>query len=123
MVNIIRKGINGSEEISVMMESFRGNLPTEINNSRVIRVNDYMNLTSSNVLDGTEGVLDLESSNVLQFFLEDGSKISIRPSGTEPKIKFYFSVNTILHDKERFNEVEAQLEARIDAIIEDMNIL
>ena len=123
LINIVRKGKEGADEIKAMMESYRNNPPRTINNSRVVKINDYNNLISTNCITGAKLKIDLISSDVLQFFLEDGSKISVRPSGTEPKIKFYFSVNTSLESAEKFRETEQVLDNRINDIIKDMHLL
>jgi phosphoglucomutase len=94
-----------------------------INNSRVITINDYETLFTTDCLTGKKTKIDMQKSDVLQFFLEDGSKISVRPSGTEPKIKFYFSVNTKLASTEQFDETEKALEQRIQGIITDMRLV
>ena len=104
------------------MKKYRHNLPAQISGSRIIRINDYLLSESTDIKTGIKSPLDLETSNVLQFFLEDGSKISVRPSGTEPKIKYYFSVNCELHDASEFESKEAELEDRIDSIIKDMRL-
>ena len=114
LVNIVRKGKEGADEIRVMMTGYRENPPKNINNSRVVKIDDYDNLTSINTATGIKSKINLQSSNVLQFFLEDGSKISVRPSGTEPKIKFYFSVKTFLKDKESFETTLKLLDERIE---------
>ncbi|HUX96263.1 MAG TPA: phospho-sugar mutase [Bacteroidales bacterium] len=123
LVNIVRKGNEGADEIKAMMAGFRSNPPQMINNSRVIKIDDYQQLISSDLVTGTKNKINLLQSDVLQFFLEDGSKISVRPSGTEPKIKFYFSVNTKLESVDKFEETENFLDTRIDGIIKDMNLL
>jgi len=122
LFNIVRKGKDGAEEINNMMISFRKTPPAKINRSGVVRINDYESLISRNMITGESQKLELESSNVLQFFLEDGSKISVRPSGTEPKIKFYFSVNKQLDSSDQFESTETELDSRIDAIIKDMKL-
>ena len=122
LFNIVRKGKDGAEEINNMMISFRKTPPAKINRSPVVRINDYESLISRNMITGESQKLELESSNVLQFFLEDGSKISVRPSGTEPKIKFYFSVNKQLDSSDQFESTETELDSRIDAIIKDMKL-
>jgi phosphoglucomutase len=122
LINIVRKGKEGADEIKAMMTGYRNNPPEKINNSRVIRVNDYENQVSHDIVKGTKTKIDLIKSDVLQFFLEDGSKISVRPSGTEPKIKFYFSVNTKLVSADKFEETEKVLDKRIDDIIKDMKL-
>jgi phosphoglucomutase len=122
LVNIVRKGKEGADEIKNMMNSYRNSPPQYINNSRVIKVNDYERLISRDVVTGKTDKIELTKSDVLQFFLEDGSKISVRPSGTEPKIKFYFSVNTKLDSKDKFEETEKLLDKRIAGIITDMKL-
>ena len=123
LVNIVRKGKEGADEIKAMMEGYRNNPPLKINNSTIVRIDDYQQLTSTDMIAGTKKKINLVKSDVLQFFLEDGSKISVRPSGTEPKIKFYFSVNTKLDSVDKFDETEKYLDDRIDAIIKDMKLL
>lgn len=122
LVNVVRKGAEGAAEIKSMMEGFRSNPPHEIAGSRVIMYNDYLALTSTDLVKGDQSPLDMERSNVLQFFLADGTKISVRPSGTEPKIKFYFSANTEMNDVTRFEELWQELEKRIDNVIADMRL-
>jgi phosphoglucomutase len=122
LINIVRKGKEGAEEIKAMMTTYRNNPPKFINGSRVIRINDYNDLISTDLLTGSRVRIDLISSDVLQFFLEDGSKISVRPSGTEPKIKFYFSVNTKLVSAEKFSETVEFLDKKINDIIKDMKL-
>jgi phosphoglucomutase len=123
LINVVRKGKDGAEEIKKMMREFRKNPPVSINDSKVVKINDYENLVSTNVLTGEKTSIDLIKSDVLQFFLEDGSKISVRPSGTEPKIKFYFSVNTRLNSKQEFEATEKILNQRIDNIIKSMKLV
>ena len=120
LVNIVRKGKEGADEINRMMTSFRNNPPEKINNSRVIKIIDYMDGISRDLLANKETAVNMERSNVLQFFLEDGSKISIRPSGTEPKIKYYFSVNDKLDNREEYENREAEMDARLEALIKDI---
>jgi phosphoglucomutase len=122
LVNIVRKGKEGADEIIAMMTVYRNNPPSKINNSKVIKINDYETQISHNILTGSKTKIDLTKSDVLQFFLEDGSKISVRPSGTEPKIKFYFSVNTKLASAAKFEETEIVLDKRIADIIKDMKL-
>ena len=122
LINIVRKGKEGADEIKAMMNTYRNNPPLSINNSRVVKINDYENLMSLNKVSGKSVKIDLTKSDVLQFFLEDGSKISVRPSGTEPKIKFYFSVNTSLKSADKFEETEKVLDERISNIIKDMKL-
>jgi phosphoglucomutase len=93
-----------------------------INNSKVILIKDFLLLKEKDLIAGTEKDIIQEKSNVLQFILEDGSKISVRPSGTEPKIKFYFSVRENLESKAKFDEVEAILNQKIMNIITSMKL-
>jgi phosphoglucomutase len=123
LVNIVRKGSEGADEIKSMMHGYRNNPPQSINNSKVIQINDYEKLIYYDKVKGTTKKIDITKSDVLQFFLEDGSKISVRPSGTEPKIKFYFSVNTKLESPAKFEETEKILDIRINDIIKDMKLL
>jgi len=122
LVNVVRKGAEGAAEIRKMMEDFRGNPPAAIDGSKVVKINDYLLLTSTDLLTGKKITLHLEKSNVLQFFLEDGTKISVRPSGTEPKIKFYFSARTALGNISEFEASWKSLEERIDGIISDLKL-
>jgi phosphoglucomutase len=122
LINIVRKGKEGADEIKAMMAGYRNNPPSTINNSRVVKIDDYGTLVSTNCITGEKKKIDLLKSDVLQFFLEDGSKISVRPSGTEPKIKFYFSVNTKLGSAAEFEDTEKFLEQRINDIIKDMKL-
>jgi phosphoglucomutase len=122
LVNVVRKGKEGADEIKAMMTGYRDNPPKNINNSRVVKIDDYSNLTSTDTATGIKIKINLQKSNVLQFFLEDGSKISVRPSGTEPKIKFYFSVKTLLKDKKSFETSMKLLDERIENIITDLGL-
>lgn len=123
LINIVRKGKEGADEIKAIMTGYRNNPPEKINNSRVIKINDYEKQISNDILKGSKTRTDLTKSDVLQFFLEDGSKISVRPSGTEPKIKFYFSVNTTLKSADMFETTEIVLDNRINEIIKDMRLI
>jgi len=122
LINIVRKGKEGAYEIQAMMTAYRSSPPLEINNSRVIRTDDYLKLVSHNCITGEEMKLNLPKSDVLQFFLGDGTKISVRPSGTEPKIKFYFSVNEKPESPAKYEETDRMLEARIEGIINDLGL-
>ena len=122
LINIVRKGKEGAGEIRAMMTTYRNNPPKTINNSQVIKINDYETQISHDILRGKKSDISLIKSDVLQFFLADGTKISVRPSGTEPKIKFYFSVNTKLASVEKFEETEKFLDKRINDIISDMKL-
>lgn len=122
LISITKKGMNGQAEIAAMMEGYRTDTPTTINGSAVAQLLDYQLQKGKNLQTGEEWTIQLPKSNVLQFILADGSKISARPSGTEPKIKFYFSVNTTLDKAENFDAVHQQLNDRINGIIVDMKL-
>jgi phosphoglucomutase len=122
LISITKKGMNGQKEIADMMSAYRGNPPATINGSAVVQLLDYELRTGKNLQTGESWPIQLPQSNVLQFILADGSKISARPSGTEPKIKFYFSVHTRLDNAADFDAVHASLNARIDGIIQDMKL-
>jgi phosphoglucomutase len=123
LINIVKKGKDGAGEIKAMMTEYRDNPPEKINNSKVIMINDYEKQISHDINKGTITKINLIKSDVLQFFLADGTKISVRPSGTEPKIKFYFSVNTKLSSSDKFEETEKILDKRISDIITDMKLI
>lgn len=122
LISITKKGMNGQAEIADMMAQYRSNPPKSLNGSDVATVLDYQLSEGKNLLTGETWKIDLPKSNVLQFVLADGSKISARPSGTEPKIKFYFSVHTTLESKEQYDAVLAQETAKIDSIIKDLKL-
>ena len=116
LVNLVRKGAEGEQQIKAMMEGFRNNPPQAFIGSNVVRVLDYKTQIEKHVITNTTSPISLPKSDVLQFYLEDGSKISVRPSGTEPKIKFYISVSAKLNSKAEFKKVSQQLDAKIKAI-------
>lgn len=120
--SLVRKGKSGAEEIQEIMDNYRNTPPKQINGSKVIILKDYDQGIERDLITGKVSNLDLPKSNVLQFFLEDGSKISVRPSGTEPKIKYYFSVNQTLKDKNEYTKQRSRLEQAIDAIIAELEI-
>lgn len=123
MIYIVRKGLSGAEEINKMMHDFRHNTPETINGSKVVKIYDYKSLEMKDILTGSTKKLDFATtSNVLQFYLEDGSKISVRPSGTEPKIKFYFEVKDELKSANDFDIVSEKALAKIEEIISAMGI-
>jgi phosphoglucomutase len=124
LISITKKGMNGQKEIADMMDGFRSNPPVTINGSPVVHLLDYELRKGKNLQTGEEWDITLPISNVLQFILADGSKISARPSGTEPKIKFYFSVNTTLKSAAEFDsiQVHGELDKRIQGIISDMGL-
>ena len=122
LISITKKGMNGAKEIADMMKAYRDNPPQKINGLDVVQLLDYQNQTDTNLQTGESKKITLPKSNVLQFILADGSKISARPSGTEPKIKFYFSVNTKLKNVTDFDAKEKELDDKIAAIIDDMKL-
>ncbi|MBE0651552.1 MAG: phospho-sugar mutase [Bacteroidales bacterium] len=122
LVSVVRKGKAGAEEIKKIMDDFRSTPPKSLGDSPVVTIKDYLSSTSKDVKTGTESPIDLPKSNVLQFFTEDGSKISVRPSGTEPKIKFYFGMKKKLERKEDFDKVNQELKTHIDNIIKELNL-
>ena len=122
LISITKKGMNGQKEIAEMMEGYRSNPPASINGSKVAQLLDYELSVGKNLITGESWNIELPKSNVLQFITEDGSKISARPSGTEPKIKFYFSVHTKLNNKSEFDIKYAELEGKIKGIIESMQL-
>jgi len=122
LISITKKGMNGQKEIADMMQGYRNNPPQQINHSDVVTLLDYELQKGKNLITGETWDIQLPKSNVLQFITADGSKISARPSGTEPKIKFYFSVNTSLESKEAFDSKQLELIERINGIISSMGL-
>jgi phosphomannomutase len=122
LISLTKKGIEGANEINQMMIDARNTPLSVINGSKVVRIEDYDLSIAKNMLTNTKETIDIPKSNVLIYYTEDGSKIALRPSGTEPKIKFYISVNLPLKSVSEFSKVEAKLDAKIDAIVKDMNL-
>ena len=122
LISITKTGMNGQKEIADMMDIYRNNPPKMINNSEVVMLLDYETKRAKNLKSGDTSDINLPRSNVLQFVLADGSKISARPSGTEPKIKFYFSVHSKLETAESFETELAALDEKIEEIIFDMKL-
>ncbi|MEO5967335.1 MAG: phospho-sugar mutase, partial [Ferruginibacter sp.] len=122
LISVTKKGMNGAKEISDMMEAFRKNPPKEIIGLKVSQLLDYKKQEGRDLINDTMWKIDIPQSNVLQFLLEDGSKISARPSGTEPKIKFYFSVNTKLENASDIHKVEKELDDKILRIQNEMGL-
>lgn len=116
LLNVTKKGQQGEQEIKAMMEKFRNNPPEEIIGSKVTRILDYKSLREKNLSTGNESTLDFPASDVLQFYLADGTKVSVRPSGTEPKIKFYISVRSDLKSRSDFEKVTVELDAKIAGV-------
>ena len=122
LISITKKGIEGANEIKQMMVELRENPLTEINGERVVCIEDYQSSKGKDFMNADEFEITIPKSNVLIYYLEDGSKICARPSGTEPKIKFYFSVNAPLDSVAEAKEVENDLDAKIANIIAAMKL-
>ena len=122
LISITKKGMRGAEEIAEMMQGYRDNPPASIAGTPVAHLLDYQTRIGKDLQSGKVWDIKLPESNVLQFILADGSKISARPSGTEPKIKFYFSVKTQLESVDKFEETQRQMDDKIQAIITDMKL-
>lgn len=122
LISLTKKGIDGLAEINQMMVDLRENPVLEINHQRVVCIEDYANSTAKNMITNEIEILNIPKSNVLIYYLEDGSKICARPSGTEPKIKFYFSVNAVLDKVENAVEVEKIVDEKIKNIIAAMQL-
>lgn len=122
LISMTKKGIEGAKEIKQMMVDARKNPLQQVNGSKVIKIEDYQLSIAKNIITGKETNIDIPKSNVLIYYTEDGSKIALRPSGTEPKIKFYISVNTTLDNVAAFKTTEQHLEEKIDAIVKDMKL-
>jgi phosphoglucomutase len=122
LVSLKKEGQAGAEEIQVMLKELRSNTPATLGGSKVTMVKDYLSAESKEMATGEITKIDLPSANVLQFFLEDGSIISARPSGTEPKVKFYCSVNEVLENKADYDKVKGILDARLDLILADLGV-
>ena len=120
LVAITKKGKTGAEEIVAMMEKFRNNPPSKLGGSDVVTLKDYELNKETDIKAGTSAELGFPKSDVLQFITADGSIISARPSGTEPKIKFYCNVNGPLASAEDFENVDKKLADKIKAIMEDL---
>ena len=123
LISITKKGIEGSQEINNIMESARNNPVTSINGSKVVTVEDFKLSICKNLLSNSTEPILTPKADVLIYTTEDGSKVALRPSGTEPKIKFYISVNTNLSNATAFASTEHTLDAKIDAIIKDMKLI
>ncbi|MBQ6862117.1 MAG: phospho-sugar mutase [Alistipes sp.] len=122
LVSVVRKGKEGAELIQKMMVDFRENPPKTIVGSPVVKINDYQKSETLDVVTGKVTPIEEDKSNVLQWFTEDGTIVSVRPSGTEPKIKFYFGVKAPLASVEQYDEVLAALDGKIEAIKEDLKL-
>ena len=122
LVSVVRKGKEGAEQIQQMMVDFRTNAPKVLAGSPVVKVLDYKSLEETDLVTGEKKAIDQDSSNVLQWITADGTLVSVRPSGTEPKIKFYFGVKEPLPSVEQYDEVLAKLDAKIETIKQDLKL-
>jgi len=121
MKYVVREGQQGAIEINQLMEGFRNNPPKELGGSKLAIVKDYFDLTEKNLIDGTSKQINQKiTSDVLQFFTEDGSKVSVRPSGTEPKIKFYFEVKSDLRNASEFDDANSKAEEKINLMMQQL---
>lgn len=116
LISVTKKGKDGAEQIQKLMTDFRTNRPSEMNGLKVVKIVDVKESKVYDIANGTEAELKMDKSNVIQFYLEDGSKISARPSGTEPKIKYYFSVNETLPNREAYEAVSASLDKKLEGL-------
>ncbi|WP_308991194.1 phospho-sugar mutase [Mariniflexile litorale] len=123
LVSLTKKGIEGAQEITQMMIDARENPFKVVNGSKVLKIEDYDSSISKNMITNEESTIDIPKSNVIIYYLEDGSQVALRPSGTEPKIKFYVSVNTKLNSVGDFNKTEAALDAKAEGILKDMKLI
>ncbi|UCD60402.1 MAG: phospho-sugar mutase [Flavobacteriaceae bacterium] len=122
LISITKKGMSGAEEIKKMMIDFKENPVKSIGGAKVVKVDDYNSSTSKNLVTGDITEIEIPKSNVLIYTTEDGTRMAARPSGTEPKIKFYFSINTKLDAAENFKKVDIEMEARIERILKELKL-
>jgi phosphoglucomutase len=122
LISLTKKGMSGAEEIKQMLKDFKENPVESVAGSKVNWIEDYNASIAKNVLTGEEKAIDIPKSNVLIYETEDGTRIAARPSGTEPKVKFYISTNTRLDKAENFKAVSAQLDAKIKSIVGELNL-
>ncbi|MFH4967353.1 phospho-sugar mutase [Gaetbulibacter sp. M240] len=123
LVSLTKKGIEGAEEIEQMMVDARENPVKTINGSKVVKIEDYQLSIAKHAETGKETSIEVPKSNVIIYYTADGSQVALRPSGTEPKIKFYVSVNTTLDSSENFKSTEVELDKKAEAILKDMNFI
>ena len=122
LISLTKKGISGAEEIKQMLKDFKENPVASVQGSKVVWIEDYNTSIAKNVVTGEEKSIDLPKSNVLIYETEDGTRIAARPSGTEPKVKFYISTNTSLANASDFKTVNSQLDAKLDGIVAELNL-
>ena len=122
LISIVRKGVSGAEEINQMMKNLRENPLKTIGGEKVVRIEDYQTSIAKNLLTGEQTHIEIPKSNVLIYYTEKGTKVAARPSGTEPKIKFYFSVNAPLSSPEVFEQTQKELLSKIQQITKELNL-
>ncbi len=122
LISLTKKGMSGAEEISQMMHNFKEDPVTSMDGSKVVLIDDYNDGTSRNLITGKVTKIDLPESNVLIYTTEDGTRMAARPSGTEPKIKFYFSVNADLSDRTQYQRVDRELNDKLERIVKELNL-
>ena len=122
LISITKKGKSGAQEIQKIMDEARTSPPIEINGSSVVKIDDYQSSISYDAPTNTSSAISIPKANVLIFTTDDGSRIALRPSGTEPKIKYYISVNKSLEVASEFESTESELELKIDKILKEMNL-
>lgn len=122
LISLVKKGQSGAEEIKQMLKDLRAKPMKTINGSKVIKMEDYQSSISTDLISGKTDFIDIPKSNVLIFYTEDGSKIAARPSGTEPKVKFYISVNATLDNEDQFDQVSKELDNKIAGIKNDLGV-
>ncbi|WP_297792084.1 phospho-sugar mutase [uncultured Eudoraea sp.] len=122
LISLTKKGMSGAEEISKMMKDFKENPVKSIGGAKVVKIDDYNTSTSKNLITAEVTPIDIPKSNVLIYTTEDGTRMAARPSGTEPKIKFYFSINTKLDAAENFDKVDKELDAQIEKILTELKL-
>ena len=122
LISVVKKGVSGAEEIAQMMKNLRENPVKTLVGEQVVRIEDYQTSVSRNLLTGEETKIDIPKSNVLIYYTDKGTKVAARPSGTEPKIKFYFSVNAPLPSVEAFEQTQKELLDKIQKIVKEWNL-
>jgi len=122
LISLVKKGMDGEMQINQMMIDFRESPLTEIDGEKVVLIEDYQASTAKNIQNHTQNNIDLPKSNVLIYYTEGGTKIAARPSGTEPKIKFYISVNSELDSVKEFDKINSQLEEKIKRIKSELQV-
>ncbi|BFP39244.1 phospho-sugar mutase [Flavobacteriaceae bacterium GF1] len=122
LISLTKKGISGAEEIKQMLKEFKENPVETVQGSKVVWIEDYNTSIAKNVVTGEEKPIHLPKSNVMIYEAEDGTRIAARPSGTEPKVKFYMSTNAVLPSASEFKSVNSQLDAKLDGIVAELNL-